>query len=1326
MKFKKSIIWAISSALLLISAISAEEIKGDIDAGKTASNNRLAKFADSGPSLTFFNVNSWKIQMGHEGFFSWGGTSHGAAGNYPKGMGSVIFAEGILWGAKVTDKYGVNSDGTLLTDGSGGGKPRIRVNGSMYNTGLKAGKVLRDATGRIKTTGYSEDYRDQQIWRVRKNWNTADLRSDIAIVKNVDDASTLTDAQIAAGKVQYEHDWNQWPADEGAPFDDVDGNGVYTPGTWDAANKVWIGDIPGVPGSDQTVWTVANDLPDEYTDTGIPVSVSEGGWGSPPIGFEIQITLWGYDFPFSNPLASMMFKRARINYVGLPGGPADAKLDTLYFTQWSDPDLGTYTDDFVGCDTTLSLGFVYNGNKFDDQFYSNWGSPIPSAGYDFLEGPKVDVDGDGVLDTLGMTSFVYFAAGSSVSDPSTKVYAGTLQWFNLMEGFLPRPEYPTQQPFVDPLTGLSETYVMAGDPVRGTGWIDGMILPPGDRRLVMNTGPFSMALGDTQDVVIGLIGGMGEDALSSVTVMKYNDTYAQFAYNNDFVLPTPPRSPVASTFEGDGYVTLKWDKDHELIENSVVEGFAFEGYKIYQLPNADALPDQGLVVATFDVKNLVRVISGKKVDLGSGLLLEVPVHYGSDSGISRDLTITRDYLKDRPMTNDRPYYYGISSYTYNKALAADPTSPFISLESSMTVVTVVPKKPNPGTSYDVSSGEGLTVSHTTGTAIASAGATVVDPAALKGNEYEVFFNNQHYYRDVDGLWKETAFPDAVGKVRFRGSSAFDCSESTITGSALASITVGTVDLTFSFDMDCGNNWVDGIVLDLPDDLTVNSFGTPMTGSSSGQNTANSLGTLDQTTNTITWGNDLRSEWGAVTGNIVWTVNVNLPASYPLAIAYTVYDDGYDATIVDATGDISITELGYAYETIKHWNVKNKTTGAVIIDDQYVLSGTSVKHVTNGKLISAGGEYGNNYAASGDGFKVSVSGGYASPKDFTSLKITGSGSFDVDSYMVAGWAITALATDVVKYGVSAVDTLQRDIKIVFDGVYGDTIKTGAINYIPVDTTTGSWAWYYGVRGGTIAAHPSPYNPGDGKPFKVRVPFKVYDMEPTGGGDPVQISMQIYDRIQTSGAGDYAGTYDGAKDGNPAYFAFNPYNRMYTELLHRSYAETLPSDAYVSNKAYATWNMVWWKAVHEVGDVLDFVYANPIQMGVDVFSFSTPSPTESGITDNDIAMINVFPNPYMGYHDLEGTDAVLPLPKYITFNHLPASGKVEFRIFNIAGTQVASFQKNTTTQYQTWNMRNPNDYPLASGVYIVHINMPDIKKERILKLAIVTEEEFAKAY
>ena len=133
MNFKKSIIWVITSTLLLVSVISADVPRKDRDAGKTAAS-RLAKLGDTTPKATFFNINSWKIQMENTGFFQWNGTSHGSAGNYPKGMGGVIFAEGILWGAKVSDKYGVKSDGSILTDGSGGGTPRIRVNGSMYNT----------------------------------------------------------------------------------------------------------------------------------------------------------------------------------------------------------------------------------------------------------------------------------------------------------------------------------------------------------------------------------------------------------------------------------------------------------------------------------------------------------------------------------------------------------------------------------------------------------------------------------------------------------------------------------------------------------------------------------------------------------------------------------------------------------------------------------------------------------------------------------------------------------------------------------------------------------------------------------------------------------------------------------------------------------------------------------------------------------------------------------------------------------------------------------------------------------------------------------------
>ena len=76
----------------------------------------------------------------------------------------------------------------------------------MYNTGLKAGKVLRDANGRIKSTGYSENYRDQQIWRVRKDWNTGDLTVDASILRDIS-VSDVTEAMIEADKAQYEHDW---------------------------------------------------------------------------------------------------------------------------------------------------------------------------------------------------------------------------------------------------------------------------------------------------------------------------------------------------------------------------------------------------------------------------------------------------------------------------------------------------------------------------------------------------------------------------------------------------------------------------------------------------------------------------------------------------------------------------------------------------------------------------------------------------------------------------------------------------------------------------------------------------------------------------------------------------------------------------------------------------------------------------------------------------------------------------------------------------------------------------------------------------------------
>lgn len=1169
MNFKKSITWAMTGLFVFASALNAEEIKGDRTAGKTDAR-RLARsgMADKGPSSTFFNINSWKIQMEHQGFFQWNGTSNGSAGNYPKGLGSVIFAEGILWGAKVSDKYGVNSAGEILTDGSGGGTPRVRVNGSMYNTGLKAGKVLRDANGKIKNSGYSEDYRTQQIWRVRRNWNTADLTSDAAILRDVAQAD-VTQAMLDADAAQYKHDWEEWPTNEGAPYDDVNGDGSYTAATWDAENKSWVGDIPGIAGADQTIWTVANDLPDEFTG-GAPVSISESGWGSPPIGFEMQITLWGYDFPFSNPLSSMMFKRARMIYVGLPGGPANAKLDTVYFTQWSDPDLGTYTDDYVGSDTTLSLGYVYNGNTFDDQFFSSYGSAVPAAGYDFLEGPKV-ANASGGVDTLGMTSFVYFAAGSSVSDPSTKVYSGTLQWFNLMEGYLPRPEYPTQQPFVDPITGLAEKYVLAGDPTSGTGWIDGIVLPPGDRRLVMNTGPFQMAINDTQDVVVGLIGGLGGDNLSSITVLKYNDIYAQFAYDNNFSLPTPPAPPEVEAFEGDGYITLNWatTSAYAKTENTVNKGFKFEGYKVYQLPNASATSADGVLINQFDVANGVLVITEAEVDPATGLILEKPAHVGSDNGISRVVVIKTDALRNRPITNDRPYYYGVSAYSY---LEDNALSPFKSLESPLKVVTVTPKQANPGTKYESDSGDYFDMAHSTGTSDGQARIEVIDPGVLTGHNYKVTFEDD-----------------------------------TVTGS----VTFGQLVWNVS-DVTNGNKVLTGY----KQGATYNDAGYP-----------------------------------AADG---MTFKVTGPPNAFKDFLVTAHGGGVQDPPLQGSQDWGSFPTAY--------------TGRVNQNDG------------KGWFFHGGG-------ASASGYDVMIS-----------RIIRGS-----------GWKY--LIPDDFEYRW----TWENDNYAYAAYTTGSLVRVGFEMW---NTTKGYrlFPWFYDYdENDNFGLHPNDH-PGSGganDPYTDWIyPHLPADISAGEAGYQAHLAASI---AAGGGAADANGDYKGADyyDG-----AVGP------ELMGRNVWFVWNLDDVSDGTIDVGTGEGGLNTGMEKGTIVKIV-TNKTNQLVDEFTVTAPAVASSNAKE-DVEKINVFPNPYMGRHDLEGTDSVLPLPKYVTFNHLPTTQDVYFRIFNVAGTMVHSFQKSTNSQYQKWNMRNSNDFPLSSGVYVIHIDMPGLKTTKTLKFAMVTEEEFAKRF
>ena len=328
-------------------------------------------------------------------------------------------------------------------------------------------------------------------------------------------------------------DFQNWPTDLGAPYVDVDGNGSYNPLPSGSDHPEFLGD--------QVIWWVMND--------GVQSQHSINN--TLPLGIEIQMTIWGYDRP--DGFGDMMFVK------GLLINKGGVDVDSTIIGLWADPDLGDAGDDFVGCDTTLSLGYCYN-----DGADSDYGVDAPAIGYDFFQGPIVESAGDTAFalgrnipgyKNLEMSSFVKYINGDPVyTDPNDAVEA-----YNYMSGFL-----RDGAPFINSETGVASKFVHPDDPNDNTGagdgvWVDSDDHASGDRRFLMNAGPFTLASGDTQEVVFGMLIARGSDALSSITALKQVDQLAQLAYDIQFALPASPTAPnVVVSTEEDGIV-LTWD-----------------------------------------------------------------------------------------------------------------------------------------------------------------------------------------------------------------------------------------------------------------------------------------------------------------------------------------------------------------------------------------------------------------------------------------------------------------------------------------------------------------------------------------------------------------------------------------------------------------------------------------------------------------------------------------------------------------------------------------------------------------------------------------------
>ncbi|HUU29791.1 MAG TPA: hypothetical protein VM123_18470 [archaeon] len=170
---------------------------------------------------------------------------------------------------------------------------------------------------------------------------------------------------------------------------------------------------------------------------------------------------------------------------------------------------------------------------------------------------------------------------------------------------------------------------------------------------------------------------------------------AKVAYENGFIVPSPPPSPAMRLVPGDRQVTITWDDTPvEVTDPYSLTGAAasllpvpdfpglayrakdFEGFRVYRSLTGNA--DDAKLIAQFDLDNEFKTykITGA-VKTGQGLedlVEEIPL--GSNTGLAFSLTDRGEDIG--ALINGVPVFYTVTSYDFNPVLVGDE-----SLETSI-------------------------------------------------------------------------------------------------------------------------------------------------------------------------------------------------------------------------------------------------------------------------------------------------------------------------------------------------------------------------------------------------------------------------------------------------------------------------------------------------------------------------------------------------------------------------------------------------------------------------------------------------------------------
>lgn len=508
-----------------------------------------------------------------------------------------------------------------------------------------------------------------------------------------------------------------------APFVDINQDGFYDPSTGDypaydvqnLALKDNLGFCKTKLYGDQTLFWVFNDKGGAHTETqGVPIGV--------------EVRAQAFAFKTNDEINNMTFYSYEVH------NRSSFQLNQTYFSIWNDADLGYYLDDYVGCDVSRGLGYIYNADPFDETASgtNGYGDFPPALGCDFFKGPLADpndgIDNDndaGIVpqtpytgtdepgETIQMSRFTYYNNNIGAFPPQTTNPDIAIHYYNFMTGF-----WKDGSPFT---TGgnayggtAPSTYVYDGNPVTGTGWTEktsGNL--PGDRRFLQSAGPFKLLPGSVNEITFGMPWAQSPvkgGNLSSIDLLKTADDKAQALFDNCFKLLDGPEAPDLTIQEMNNeliiYLTNKkgsnnykqFNNDYAETDISILSDptstitalsnpdkvYRFEGYIVYQVLNdkvtSTDLSDRTKAIPVFqcDLDNNITRIVNFELDNSIGALVPKVKVEGANKGVVSTFKVTDDAFStssNRKLVNNKTYYFFAVAYAYNNYLTYVPDVP---------------------------------------------------------------------------------------------------------------------------------------------------------------------------------------------------------------------------------------------------------------------------------------------------------------------------------------------------------------------------------------------------------------------------------------------------------------------------------------------------------------------------------------------------------------------------------------------------------------------------------------------------------------------------